>query len=112
MLVFTCRTVARNEDYRFPYRLWTSTVVSRPRNFQAWNNLGTYHVENGNNKYAKTDFLQSVQINPYQVEGWFNLGQIYTLENDKKQARICYQNALNINPSYKEAKERLNALDN
>ena len=110
LLVFACRTVARNEDYRYPYRLWVATVHARPTNWRGWNNLGGVYYDQGNYKFAKIDFIHSLKLKSDQFEAWFNLGLIYHLEGDAEKAIMCYKNALAVNPSQKDARGNLDIL--
>jgi len=96
-LIFSFRTVSRNEDYRTNRRLWEQTIKVNPLSYRAHNDLGKALLLEGNVEASIKEFQRSVKLVPFHYQGWANLGTAYLAKNNYQEAMKCYEKSLKIN---------------
>jgi tetratricopeptide (TPR) repeat protein len=80
----TALTVARNEDYRDPVRMYTQMLSVVPDNGRVWNNLGTTYARRGQYSEAAESYRNALRYSDPRVIGlrraaWFSLIQVSLL---------------------------------
>jgi len=113
MLVLTLGflTFQRNKDYQSHLTIWSDTVVKRPNNHRARNNLGKVLTELGNIDLAMKHFQKGLKSKPDSPKLLANIGITYYRKGQYEQALEHFQRALNIQSDLLEVRDLLgNAL--
>jgi tetratricopeptide (TPR) repeat protein len=92
-VVLAWQTVRRNEVYRRPIDLWQETVLQRPQNPRAHNNLGKIYSVNGQHDRAIFQFREALLLDPGYVEATVNLGSSL-LETGKVGEALALQDVV------------------
>lgn len=95
---YSVRTVARNEDWSRPERLWRQTVLVSYNSPRAHNNMGDVYSQEGNIDGAIAEFKKSIELKPTYADGYYNLANTYHRKGDLSEAIKFYQQAVNFNP--------------
>jgi Tfp pilus assembly protein PilF len=98
--LFAFLTIQRNQDYKSNFAIWQDTVVKRPQNARAHNNLGTLLAEAGRRPEAIEHFQQALRIKPDYADAHCNLGTALRDGGKIEDAIGQYEQALRINPDY------------
>lgn len=69
----------------------------------AYNNMGTIEVRNGNHYNAYSAFRKAVRCNPNLALAQFNLGSVLDDQGKIKESIASYREALRINPQFADA---------
>ena len=77
-IALSARTIARNEDYRIPGRIWQQTVLQRPDNARAHNNLGVILGRQGHLEAARAEFTEALRLQPEYLDAKANLALLDT----------------------------------
>jgi tetratricopeptide (TPR) repeat protein len=96
-------TSRRNEDYRSPLVLWSDTIMKRPGNARAHNNLGVVLLDRGQVTDAIARYEQALRLKPDYAEAHNNLGNALRKVGRKQEAIAHYEQALRIRTDYAEA---------
>jgi protein O-mannosyl-transferase len=104
-------TTRRNEDYRSELSIWADTVLKRPQNPRAHNNLGETLSLAGRLGDAIWQYQQALQLDPQYAIAHNNWGNALIRAGNVSEAISQYQQALWIKPDYAEAHNNMgNAL--
>jgi protein O-mannosyl-transferase len=104
-------TFNRNADYRTELGLWRDTVIKRPENARAQNNLGNALRHQGDLAGALPHYEQAVRLQPDFVLARTNLGNALLAAERLPEAIAQYDAALRLDPQAADAwHNRGNAL--
>lgn len=92
------RTVARNEDWKTPGKLWRQTLKVSYNSPRSHNNMGDIYAQEGNLEGAIQEFKKAVELKPDYADAYHNLANTYYHKGDLQQAIKLYQQALLFNP--------------
>jgi Flp pilus assembly protein TadD len=106
-VAFGCRTVWRNNDYRSDEALWRDTLLRRPQNPRAYNNLGNALNERGRPAEAVTYLESALRLRPDFPEAHNNLGIALARQGKLAQAIHHFHLALRFKPDFPEAHQNL-----
>lgn len=107
---YSVRTVARNEDWKTPTRLWRQTVLVSYNSPRAHNNMGDVYSQEGNIEGAIAEFKKSIELKPAYADGYYNLANTYHRKGDLNEAIKFYQQAVNFNPRLFEGHYNLGVI--
>jgi protein O-mannosyl-transferase len=110
-LGFGILTVQRNEDYQSELAIWGDTVVKRPNNERAHNNLGFALAKvPGRVNEAIVQYQEALRLKPDLAEAHNNLGLAWSqMPGRLPEAIVQYREALRLRPDYAEAHNNLGA---
>jgi tetratricopeptide (TPR) repeat protein len=91
---FAFRTVARNDDYAEPARLWRSAIEINPRNYRAHSNLGCVMYEEGDYRGAAEAFATSLRLHREDGNAWAGLAACLHKLGELKTALSCFHQAI------------------
>jgi hypothetical protein len=100
---YAVRTVARNEDWKTPERLWRQTLLVSPFSHRAHNNMGDVYGQEGNIQGAIREFKKAIELKPDYAEAHHNLGNTYYAQGNILEATKYYEQALTFNPDLFES---------
>ncbi len=103
-------TYARNIDYRSALSIWQDTVMKRPNNPRAHNNLGQTLFTQNRLEEAEKHYLEAVRLEPDYADALCNLGTLFSSQKKKEQAFLFLRKALAIDPKFAIAHNNLGAL--
>jgi tetratricopeptide (TPR) repeat protein len=109
LVLFSIRTIDRNQDWKDALTLWQKTIKTAPRCARAQNNLGVEYYKLGEYEKAEEAYQKALQINPKYPDPYHNLGNILADNNQFVQALEYYKMALEHCPQGAE-KEIFNSL--
>lgn len=100
------RTIARNEDYRSPVRLWTQAVEHRPENHRAWGNLAL--------EWQQFDARTGARVFESVLERWpedsiaqFEVASHHADRGEVAEAIRGFRRTVELDPTHDEATRRL-----
>jgi len=97
-------TIVRNRDYRSHQSIWQDTVLKRPQNARAHDNLANaIRLEHGDAARALDEYGQAIRWNPRNAEAYNNRGNFYEELGKHEQALADFDRALAIDPQYAKA---------
>ena len=102
-------TAQRNEDYKSEQSIWGDTVVKRPNNERAHNNLGSTLAKTpGRLNDAIAQYEEALRLQPSYIEAHNNLGQALSeIPGRLNDAIAQYHEALRLRPDYADAHNNL-----
>ena len=101
------RTLARNEDFKDPIRLWSDVTERQPGNRRALYNLAYEQAIRGQDQAATESYQQILRINPNEADAWNGLAAIRMKAGDREDAVRCLHAALAIRPEFSDALRNL-----
>jgi len=102
-IVFTTRTVLRNNDWRNEYAFWTKVLAAQPQNHDAHNNLGSYFYKQGELDRAIWELEQAVRLKRNYPEGHNSLGTMYIDKGLLDKAVKEFKLAIKYKPAFSHA---------
>jgi len=78
--------------------LWRNVLKNHPDVAQAYNNLGSYLLKNGNSKEAFAHFEKATMLNPKYADAHSNLGNWYSENNQSDKAILQFNKAIDLRP--------------
>lgn len=109
-LIFSIRTVLRNNDLRNSKSLWFATKKVAPYSYRVYNNLGDVYAEEKNYELALENFKRSVALKPDYADAVHNIGYIYATVGDIERAKRYLTQALEMNPRLYQSSARLGEI--
>jgi Flp pilus assembly protein TadD len=106
-IVLGILTWRRNQDYRSALAIWQDTVVKRPNNSRAHNNLGAALVQANRVGEALWHLDRALSITPDYAAAHSNLGVALTRLGKVQEAIRQYEQALQIRPDYPKVQNNL-----
>ncbi|MCE9520562.1 MAG: tetratricopeptide repeat protein [Verrucomicrobia bacterium] len=100
-------TLRRNTDYQSELYIWQDTVLKRPTNARAQNNLGGALLKKELPKEALPHFQTALGIKPNSAEAHNNLSVAYLQMGQVNQAMIHSQKALELKSDFADAHNNL-----
>ncbi len=107
---YAARTVARNEDWQSPGRLWRQTIAASDLSPRAHNNMGDAYAQEGNIDGAIKEFKRAVALKPDYADGYHNLANTYEAQGSSEEAIKCYLRAIESNPELFESLYNLGVI--
>jgi len=102
-------TERRNADYRTAQALWRDTVIKRPSNASAHNNLGCVLKDQNRIPEAVAELNRALQLEPDQAEAHYNLAAALLQTGDVAGAIAQFREAVRDQPDYAAAHNNLGA---
>ena len=93
-------TARRNRTYLTNFALWQDTVVKRPGNYYARNNLGNFLLGQGRFNAALAQYHEALRLKPDFPEGHNNLGAALARAGRLEEAKAEYRTAIGLRPDY------------
>jgi hypothetical protein len=100
-------TVARNETWRDPEKLWKQTIELYPKLPLPYANLADIYISRGNLSDAVRVYKQSIQEIPNEANLHYELGIVYLMSREYEAAIAELSQAVTLNPEMKKGYERL-----
>jgi tetratricopeptide (TPR) repeat protein len=111
ILGFALVTYQRNRDYRSEVSIWSNTVMRRPDNLRARNELANALEDEGRHVDAIAQYETVIRLSPGDPNTHYNLGLALERMGKINDAIAQYTEALRLNPRFAEAHNSLgNAL--
>ncbi|MCX5715209.1 MAG: tetratricopeptide repeat protein [Candidatus Omnitrophica bacterium] len=107
---YAARTVARNEDWQTPGRLWRQTVAVSDLSPRAHNNMGDTYGQEGNTAGAIREFKRAIELRPDYADAYHNLANTYESQGSSEEAIKYYLQAVNYNPGLFESQYNLGLI--
>ena len=98
VIAFAALTVARNHDYRSAMAIWEDTVLKRPKNARAQNNLGIALKSTSRADEAIEHFKIALRLNPDYAEARFDLADTLLSSGHAAEAVTQFKLGLEIKP--------------
>ena len=98
LLLFSIRTIARNNDWNSEKNLWIATQKTAPGNYKAHNNLGNVYLQEGNLKKAFNSYMKALEIRPTYPLATHNVGLVLFAAGDLQQSKAFFIKSLELNP--------------
>lgn len=96
-------TARRNRDYHSEIALWQDTVVKRPMNPNAHDNLGAALVRTGKWPEAAAQFEEALQLRANDPEAHNQLGTLLARAGRLPEAIVHFKEAVRQSPGYADA---------
>ncbi|MCG8431059.1 MAG: tetratricopeptide repeat protein [Candidatus Omnitrophica bacterium] len=109
---YAVRTVARNEDWRTPPRLWRATVAASPQSPRAHNNMGDVYAQEGNYQKSLESFKKAIALKPHYADAYHNVANIHEVTGNREEAIAYYSKAIQLNPRLYQSYQRLALIYN
>ncbi len=106
LVVFGGLTIRRNQDYRSEIAIWKDTILKRPNNSRAYNNLGVGFAAEDKLDEALIAYQEAIRLNPTRENAYVNIGNALTKQGDFEQAIQYFENSLQL----KQSRYALNGL--
>ena len=103
-------TVLRNNDYENELSLWRDTVMKRPQNARAHNNLGNVLKSSAAPAAALAEYETALRLKPDFMIARINLANLLQGLNRTPEAIAQYEEAIRLNPRSPEAHHNLAAI--
>jgi tetratricopeptide (TPR) repeat protein len=107
---YAARSVARNEDWQSPGRLWRQTVAASPYSHRAHNNLADAFGQEGNTAGAIREFKLAIAVKPDYADAFHNLANTYEAQGSSAEAIENYLQAVKYNPGLFESHYNLGVI--
>ncbi len=108
-------TIARNNLFNEPVRVWKDVTQKHPKHLRGWMALGKTYFEQGDYSIpeAINCFEKAYEIAPDHEENLLNLGAAYLATKQNEKAIPCFSKLTNsTNPEYKNQALRVMAAYN
>ena len=110
-IMYSIRTVIRNNDWKNSKTLWSSTQITTPGSYRVYNNLGDVYFREGNYQLAIEYFQKSINIYPGFADAVHNLGFTYMTIGDYENARKELLKSYEINPRLYQSLIKLGVIE-
>lgn len=107
---YGARTVARNEDWGSPERLWRQTALASPLSPRSHNNMGDIYGSEGNIEGAIREFKTAIELRPDYADATHNLANVYQAQGNFSEAVKYYQRAISLKPDLFESRFNLGII--
>ncbi len=111
LLVYSIRTVYRNNDWKSDKNLWTSTLKVAPYSARVYNNLGDVYFKENNFQKAIQYFQIALQLKPDFADVVHNLGYTYLEMGNYDLARQYLIKSYQMNPYLYQSLYKLGFLE-
>jgi len=111
LILFSARTLVRNEDWQTSYSLWSKTVLDFPECARARTNLGLALEKQGRLKDAEFQYREALRIMPDDPFTLNNLGSLYLQLGKPKEGKPFLERAVKRVPSYFQALNNLGCVE-
>lgn len=98
ILLYSIRTVLRNNDLRNSKNLWIASKKTAPYSYRVYNNMGDVLANEGNLEGALENFKRSYALKPDYADAVHNIGHIYMVQGNIPQAKRYLEQSLQMNP--------------
>lgn len=98
ILLYSVRTVFRNNDLRNSKNLWIATRKTAPYSYRVYNNMGDVLANEGDLEGALENFKRSFALKPDYADAVHNIGHIYMVQRNYPQAKRYLEQSLEMNP--------------
>ncbi len=107
---YGARTVARNEDWKSPGRLWRQTLLVSYKSPRAHNNMGDAYAQEGNWQGAIREFKQAIELRPDYADAYHNLANTLHTTGRTDEAIPYYKQAISFNPELWQSYKNLGII--
>jgi Tfp pilus assembly protein PilF len=97
--VFGVLTFRQSMIYRDTETLWRDTISKNPGCWMAYNNLGIYYLQQGEEEKAEACFLKAVSIDSSKADQRNNLGLLHLSRGLLPEALGDYKEAVRLDPN-------------
>ena len=98
IILFSIRTVLRNNDLRNSKNLWIASKKTAPYSYRVYNNMGDVLANEGDLEGALENFKRSYALKPDYADAVHNIGHIYMVQGNIPQAKRYLEQSLQMNP--------------
>lgn len=98
ILLYSIRTVIRNNDLRNSKNLWIASKKTAPYSYRVYNNMGDVLANEGDLEGALENFKRSYALKPDYADAVHNIGHIYMVQRNMAQAKRYLELSLQMNP--------------
>jgi tetratricopeptide (TPR) repeat protein len=110
LLLFSIRTIIRNNDWKNQDTLWLATAKTSPSSPQNHNNLGDYYGRQGDFQRSIEEFKIAIQLNPRYADAYHNLANTYAQIGEVNKAIENYYKAIEFGPHLWQSHQNLAAI--
>jgi tetratricopeptide (TPR) repeat protein len=112
IVVYSVRSIIRNEDWKSQSRLWRATLLASPNSAWARINMGYVYQQEGNIEAAIREYNKAISLKPNFLEAYNNLGTAYQLIGKPQEAIAVYNKILEIDPKFVKVYNNLGVIYN
>ena len=95
-LLFGLMSFQRSSIWENDEKLWNSVLEEYPNISQAYNNLGSYALQNKQTQKAIRYFDKAIQLQPNYADAYSNRGNIYSQIGETNKAIADYSKAISL----------------
>ncbi len=110
LLLYSIRTVIRNEDWQTQASFWRATVRDTPTSYRAHNNLGDVYGWQRDWVNAAQEFATAIKLKSNYVAPRYNLGIALMNLGKFEEAKTTLQAAIKLEPRHYQAYYILGAI--
>ncbi|MCD4760558.1 tetratricopeptide repeat protein [bacterium] len=92
-------TWQRNKVWQTEETLWRDVITKYPNNIKAYNNLGFYYSENGDNEKAEEYYRKAIGMNENYSIAYTGLAETAIVNDDYIKAAEYLEQAIELNPN-------------
>lgn len=91
-------SIERTKIWENDKTIWTDVISKNPTVAQAYNNLGSYVLQEKNSTLAMQHFNKAIQLKPYYADAYSNRGSLYADIGNSAQAMKDLNQAIKLRP--------------
>lgn len=91
-------TIPQSKLWKNDQLIWENVIDIYPNVAQAYNNLGSYQLQNGEAQKAFQNFDQAVKLKPYYADALSNRGNLYSKMGKSQKAIADFDAAIKLRP--------------
>lgn len=120
-LLYTVKTISRNQEWKNNLTLFESGVKATPNNSRAISALASAYrnraeaaknqeIKLQNYNLAKTGYQKSVALYPKNTDSWYNLGVVQMNIDEREQAKKAFRRTIELDPYHISARNNLGVI--